>query len=95
VSDHRIIRFKMTADPRVPKQYRNPLSTDWSRFKTELIYSLGGWEGHILTTNDIESNVNLHLIHVRPKLRKILQFPLNRSFGMSFESICQTRSFGP
>jgi hypothetical protein len=52
----------MAADPRVPKQYRNPLSTDWSRFKTELVSSLGGWEGNILTTNDIESNVNLLLI---------------------------------
>jgi hypothetical protein len=41
VSDHRIIRFKMVADPRVPKQYRNPLSTDWSRFKTELGVLLG------------------------------------------------------
>jgi hypothetical protein len=59
VFDHRLIRFKMAADPRVPKQNRNPLSTDWSRFKTELVSSLGGWEGNILTTNDIESNVNL------------------------------------
>jgi hypothetical protein len=49
----------MAADPRVPKQYRNPLSTDWSRFKTELVSSFGGWEGNILTTNDIESIVNL------------------------------------
>jgi hypothetical protein len=35
------------------------------------------------------------VIHFRPKLRKILRFPLNRNFGLSFGSFCQTRSFGP
>jgi hypothetical protein len=27
------------------------------------------------------------VIHFRPKLRKILRFPLNRNFGMSFGSL--------
>jgi hypothetical protein len=58
----------MAADPWVPKQYRNPMSTDWFRFNTKLVSNLGVWEGNILTTNDIESNVNL----LQTKLMKLL-----------------------
>jgi ribonuclease HI len=59
VSDHRIIRFKMLADPTIPRQYRNPLSTDWTRYKDELAWGLNGWNCNIETTNDIEINVSL------------------------------------
>jgi hypothetical protein len=59
VSDHRIIRFRFLADPRVPKKYRYPLSTDWIRFKNELASGLGGWNGSVLNGNDIETNVEL------------------------------------
>jgi ribonuclease HI len=57
LSDHRIIRFRLLADPRVPKEYRNPLSTDWAHYKRVLVSRLDGGECDILTTDDIEDNV--------------------------------------
>jgi hypothetical protein len=53
LSDHRIIRFRMSADPKVP--HRNPLSTDWDCYKTELFSGFGD----ILTEDDIENSVNV------------------------------------
>jgi hypothetical protein len=40
-SDHRIIRFRMSADPKVPHEYRYPLFTDWDCYKTELVSGFG------------------------------------------------------
>jgi hypothetical protein len=36
-----IIRFRMSADPQVPHEYRNPLLTDWDCYKTELVSGFG------------------------------------------------------
>jgi hypothetical protein len=41
LSNQRIIRFRMSADPIVPHKYRNPLSTDWDCYKTELVPGFG------------------------------------------------------
>jgi hypothetical protein len=40
LSDHRIIRFRMSADLKVSHEYKNPLSTDWDCYKTELFLGL-------------------------------------------------------
>jgi hypothetical protein len=53
LSDHRIIRFRMSADPKVPHEYRNPLSTDWDFYKTELVPGFGAWGGDMLSEDDI------------------------------------------
>jgi hypothetical protein len=31
------IRFGISEDPKVPHEYRNPLSTDWDWYKTDLV----------------------------------------------------------
>jgi hypothetical protein len=46
--DHRIIRFGMSVDPKVPHEYRNPLSTDWDCYKSD-----------ILIEHDVENSVNV------------------------------------
>ena len=46
LSDHRIIRFRMATDPKVPQEYRNPVSTDWDHYKRELVGTMGCWERH-------------------------------------------------
>jgi hypothetical protein len=45
----------MSAEPKVPHKYRNPLSTDWYCYKTELVSG----SGDILTEDDIENSVNV------------------------------------
>jgi hypothetical protein len=45
----------VSTDPKVPHKYKNPLSTDWDCYKTELISGFGD----ILTENDIENSVNV------------------------------------
>jgi hypothetical protein len=59
LSDHRIRRFRMSADPKVPHEYRNPLSTGWDCYKTELVSGFGDWGGDILTEDDIGNSVNV------------------------------------
>jgi hypothetical protein len=59
LSDHRIIRFRMSADPKVPHEYRNPLSIDWDCCKTELVSGFGGRGGDILTEDDIDNSLNV------------------------------------
>jgi hypothetical protein len=49
----------MLANPRVAKEYRNPLSIDWLRFKNELASGSGGWSCSVLNVNNIETNVEL------------------------------------
>jgi hypothetical protein len=49
----------MSAVPRVPKQYRHPLSTELTRYRNEIALRLDGWNSNILTTNAIEINVKL------------------------------------
>jgi hypothetical protein len=46
-------------DPKVPQEYRNPLSTDWDCYKTELVSGFGDWDGDFLTEDDIENSVNV------------------------------------
>jgi hypothetical protein len=45
----------MSADSKVPQKYRNPLSTDWGCYKTELVSGFGD----ILTEDDTENSVNV------------------------------------
>jgi hypothetical protein len=59
LSDHRIIRLRMSADPKVLHKYRNPLSTDWDCYKRELVFGFGDWGGDILTEDDIEKSFNM------------------------------------
>jgi predicted hydrolase (HD superfamily) len=49
----------MSADPKLPHEYRNSLSTDWDYYKTELVSEFGDWGGDILTEDDIENSVNV------------------------------------
>jgi hypothetical protein len=59
LSDYRIIKFRMSADPKLAHEYRNPLFTDWECYKTELVSGFGDWGGDILTEDDIENSVNV------------------------------------
>jgi hypothetical protein len=59
LSDHRIIRFRMSADPKIPHAYRNPLFTNWDCYKTELVSGFGDWGGDIPTEDNIVNNVNV------------------------------------
>jgi hypothetical protein len=77
LSDHRIIRFRQPADPKVPHKYRNPLSTDWDCYKTELVSGFGDWGGDILTEDDIEKNVNVLKSKIIAAYEKV--FPLRRA----------------
>jgi hypothetical protein len=57
LSNHWLIRFRMSADPKVPHEYRNPMSTDWDCF---WVWWLGWWwGGDILTEYNIENSVNV------------------------------------
>jgi hypothetical protein len=49
----------MSADLKVPHEYRNLLSTDWDFYKTELVSGFGDWSGDILTEDDIENSVKM------------------------------------
>jgi hypothetical protein len=49
----------MSADPKVPHEYRYPLFTDWYCYKTELVSGFGDWGGDILIEDDIENSVNV------------------------------------
>jgi hypothetical protein len=49
----------MSTDPKVPHEYRHPLSTDWDCYKTELVSGFGDWDGDFLTEDDIENSVNV------------------------------------
>jgi hypothetical protein len=56
LSEHRFIRFRMSANSKVPHEYRSLLSTDWDCYKTELV---SGFGGDILTEDNIENSVNV------------------------------------
>jgi hypothetical protein len=56
LSDLRFIRLSMSADPKVPHENRNLLSTDWDWYKTDLA---SGFGGGLLTEDDIENSVNV------------------------------------
>jgi hypothetical protein len=49
----------VSADPKVPFEYRNRLSSDWDCYKTELVSGFGDWSGDILTEYEIENSVNV------------------------------------
>jgi hypothetical protein len=60
LSDHPIIRFGISENPKIPHEYRNPLSsTAWDCYKTDLFSRFGYWDGDILTKNDIENKINM------------------------------------
>jgi hypothetical protein len=82
LSDHRIIRFRMSADPKLPHEYRNLLSTDWDCYKIELVSGFGDWGGDILTEDDIENSVNvlqLKIIAAYEKTCPLKRARLNQS----------------
>jgi hypothetical protein len=57
LSDHRIIRFKILADQKTTKEYRNPISTDWNRYKIELAERMEPINNNIMTTDELETSV--------------------------------------
>jgi hypothetical protein len=57
LSDHRIIRFKMSSDLRPPYQYRNPRSTNWEFFEKEIESGLWAFDADLNGVQAFENYV--------------------------------------